>query len=44
MRDTGWVYARANRTPRMIQELQEAFGAVRGRLRLAPAHNRGRIS
>src|ERR1700716_1306353 len=44
VRETGWVYARANRTPRMIHELQEAFGAVRGRLRLAPGHNRGRVS
>jgi DNA-binding transcriptional LysR family regulator len=44
VRETGWVYARANRTPRIIHELQEAFGAVRGRLRLAPAHNRSRVS
>ena len=34
-RDTGWVYARANRTPRMIVELLTAFDEVRGRLRLA---------
>jgi DNA-binding transcriptional LysR family regulator len=34
-RDTGWVYARANRTPRMIGELLKAFDEVRGRLRLA---------
>jgi DNA-binding transcriptional LysR family regulator len=33
-RDTGWVYARANRTPRMIGELIKAFDEVRGRLRL----------
>jgi len=33
-RDTGWVYARANRTPRMIVELLKAFDEVRGRLRL----------
>ena len=37
VRETGWVYARANRVPRMIQELLTAFEAVRGRLRLAPA-------
>jgi len=37
VRETGWVYARANRTPRMIDELLAAFEAVRGRLRLAPA-------
>jgi DNA-binding transcriptional LysR family regulator len=44
VRETGWVYARANRTPRMIHELETAFSAVRGRLRLAPARGRGRIS
>ena len=31
-RDTGWVYARTNRTPRMISELLQAFEEVRGRL------------
>jgi DNA-binding transcriptional LysR family regulator len=36
IRETGWVYARANRVPRMIHELLAAFEAVRGRLRLAP--------
>jgi DNA-binding transcriptional LysR family regulator len=35
-RETGWVYARANRTPRMITELLTAFEEVRGRLTLAP--------
>jgi LysR family transcriptional regulator, low CO2-responsive transcriptional regulator len=34
-RETGWVYARSNRTPRMIGELLKAFDDVRGRLRLA---------
>jgi DNA-binding transcriptional LysR family regulator len=34
-RETGWVYARANRTPRMISELLKAFDEVRSRLRLA---------
>jgi DNA-binding transcriptional LysR family regulator len=34
-RETGWVYARANRTPRMIGELRQAFAEVRGRLRLS---------
>jgi len=33
-RETGWVYARAKRTPRMIGELMKAFDEVRGRLRL----------
>jgi DNA-binding transcriptional LysR family regulator len=44
LRETGWVYARANRTPRVIHELQQAFEAVRGRLRLAPPHSRGRVT
>jgi DNA-binding transcriptional LysR family regulator len=34
VRETGWVYARANRVPRMIDELQLAFEAIRNRLRL----------
>jgi DNA-binding transcriptional LysR family regulator len=41
VRETGWVYARANRVPRPIHELQTAFGEIRGRLRLAP---RGRVT
>ena len=36
VRETGWVYARANRVPRMIHELLIAFDAVRNRFRLAP--------
>jgi DNA-binding transcriptional LysR family regulator len=36
VRETGWVYARANRVPRMIHELLAAFEVVRSRLRLAP--------
>jgi DNA-binding transcriptional LysR family regulator len=36
VRETGWVYARANRVPRMIQELLTGFEAVRDRLRLSP--------
>jgi DNA-binding transcriptional LysR family regulator len=34
VRDTGWVYARANRVPRMIHELMAAFEAIKGHLRL----------
>src|SRR6266576_377801 len=34
IRETGWVYARANRVPRMIHELLGAFEAVRSRFRL----------
>ena len=36
-RETGWVYARANRVPRMINELVSAFDEVRERLQLAPS-------
>jgi DNA-binding transcriptional LysR family regulator len=36
VRQTGWVYARANRTPRMINELIAAFDQIRTRLQLAP--------
>src|ERR1700736_6019911 len=32
VRETGWVYARANRVPRMIHELLTAFDAIKGRL------------
>ncbi len=34
-RETGWVYPRANRTPRIVDELLAAFEKVRGRLPLA---------
>ena len=34
VRETGWVYARANRVPRMIHELLASFEAVKGKLRL----------
>jgi DNA-binding transcriptional LysR family regulator len=36
IRETGWVYARANRTPRMIHELLAASDHISPRLRLAP--------
>jgi hypothetical protein len=36
VRETGWVYARATRTPRMIDELLAAFEHIRPRLQLAP--------
>jgi DNA-binding transcriptional LysR family regulator len=36
VRETGWVYARANRVPRMIEELLTAFSTISPRLRLAP--------
>ncbi|HWW88253.1 MAG TPA: LysR family transcriptional regulator substrate-binding protein, partial [Vicinamibacterales bacterium] len=34
IRETGWVYARANRVPRMIHELMAAFEAIKSHLRL----------
>lgn len=33
VRETGWVYARANRVPRAIEELLKAFDAIRPKLR-----------
>ncbi|MBI3494127.1 MAG: LysR family transcriptional regulator [Acidobacteria bacterium] len=44
MRETGWVYARANRVPRMIHELLAAFETVRGRLRLAPRRRGDKVT
>lgn len=37
VRETGWVYPRSSRVPRVIQELVTAFEEVRGKLLLAPA-------
>jgi DNA-binding transcriptional LysR family regulator len=34
VRETGWVYARANRVPRMIEELLKEFETIKERLRL----------
>jgi len=34
VRETGWVYARAKRVPRMITELLTAFDEIKGRLQL----------
>ena len=42
VRETGWVYAKANRPPRVIRELLAAFGEVRGKLRLSPRRARAR--
>src|SRR5207302_1147273 len=42
LRETGWVYAKANRVPRMIHELLAGFEAVKKRLRLAPHRVRRR--
>jgi DNA-binding transcriptional LysR family regulator len=35
VRETGWVYRRANRPPRVIDEMLSAFDKVRGRLPFA---------
>ncbi len=40
VRETGWVYPRANRIPRMIDELLKAFAGVRDKFRLAPPPSR----
>lgn len=37
VRETGWVYPRTSRVPRVIQELINAFEEVRGKLQLAPS-------
>jgi DNA-binding transcriptional LysR family regulator len=42
VRETGWVYARANRVPRMIEELLKAFESIRERLRLGLPKARSR--
>jgi DNA-binding transcriptional LysR family regulator len=44
VRETGWVYARANRIPRMIHELLSAFETVRTRLRLQLPRNIARTA
>jgi DNA-binding transcriptional LysR family regulator len=36
VRETGWVYARSSRVPRVISELLKAFEETRGKLQLAP--------
>jgi len=42
VRQTGWVYARANRVPRVINELLVAFEAVRNKLRLSLPRGRAK--
>ncbi|HEV8132379.1 MAG TPA: LysR family transcriptional regulator [Acidobacteriota bacterium] len=36
MRETGWVYLRSNRVPRVVQEMLLAFERILPRLRLSP--------
>ncbi len=40
VRETGWVYARASRVPRVIHELLKAFEETRGKLQLVPPGRR----
>ncbi|HVC20116.1 MAG TPA: LysR family transcriptional regulator [Vicinamibacterales bacterium] len=42
VRQTGWVYPRTNRVPRMVQEALRSFEAIRGQLRLSPPPGRFR--
>ena len=37
VRDTGWVYQRSNRVPRIIEEMFRAFDRILPRLKLSPA-------
>jgi DNA-binding transcriptional LysR family regulator len=43
-RETGWVYARANRVPRMVHELQVALEQIKSKLELAPRQGISRIA
>ncbi len=36
VRETGWVYARTNRVPRIVHELLAAFDAIKARMPAAP--------
>lgn len=36
VRETGWVHLRANRVPRIVQEMKETLSRILPRLRLAP--------
>ncbi|MBS1817329.1 MAG: LysR family transcriptional regulator [Acidobacteria bacterium] len=44
IRETGWVYARANRVPRMVHELLVAFEEIKGGLELAPKPGAGPVT
>jgi DNA-binding transcriptional LysR family regulator len=44
VRETGWVYPRANRIPRMVHELQTAFEEIKGKLELSPREGATRIA
>jgi DNA-binding transcriptional LysR family regulator len=40
VRRTGWVYAKANRVPRAVQEVLAAFERIKPRLKVGPSGNR----
>ena len=40
LRRTGWVYAKANRVPRTVQEVLAAFERIRHKLKLSPGSPR----
>ena len=42
-RETGWVYPRANRTPRIIDELLAAFESIRGKIAVAAPDRIGSV-
>ena len=43
IRETGWVYVRANRVPRAVQEVLASFERVKPRLRVIAPPGRDRI-
>jgi hypothetical protein len=36
IRETGWIYPKMTRLPRLVSEVLSAFDRIRGQLRLAP--------
>lgn len=44
IRETGWVYMRANRVPRAVQEVLASFARVKPRLRVAPPPGRAPVA
>lgn len=44
IRETGWVYMRANRVPRAVQEVLASFERIKPRLRVAPAPGRAPVA
>lgn len=44
IRETGWVYMRANRVPRAVQEVLTSFARIKPRLRVAPPPGRAPVA